>query len=72
MGLTKQEKIFFARVALKISETPTLNTESAMRSVLDDDVRILIQYSRLTDQNQKGLAKDLSDLVYKQIRKTAE
>lgn len=66
--LTKQEKIFFTRVGLKMAADPSLLIEAAMKAVLDDDKRIFEAYIIADDRARGMLTRELSNEVYKSIR----
>lgn len=66
--LTKQERLFFDRVALKIAETPTLSIEDAAKKVLDDDARILNKIVHLREDEREELVNGLSARTYYAIR----
>ena len=68
MALTKQEKLFFDRVALVLHCEPTWTIEQGCRAVLDADIRILNTYSRLTDAKQSEMKKWFSDGVYRRLK----
>jgi len=65
--MTKQEELFFDRVALVLRDEPTWTIEQGCRAVLDADIRILNTYSRLTDQKQRQMRKEFSDALYRKL-----
>jgi hypothetical protein len=64
--LTKQEELFFDRVALKMAETGE-TIEQAAKSVLNDDIRILNTYSRMSDEKQREFRGLFCGHVYRAI-----
>lgn len=68
--MTKQEEMFFERVALKMNTDATLTIEAAARMVCNDDVRILNTYSRLSDEKQGTFKRLFCDHVYRVINAT--
>ncbi len=70
--LTKQEGLFFDRVALKMKETPTLSIEAAAQLVLDDDVRILNRFVHLRHDELEHLTRGLCSIVYDAIKKQGQ
>lgn len=62
--MTRQEELFFNRVALKMSVDPTLTIDTAAQSVCNDDVRILNTYARLSNANQSELKRQFVARVY--------
>lgn len=64
--MTKQETLFFDRVALKMAETGE-TIEQAAQSVLNDDVRILNTYSRMSDEKQSEFRTYFCNRVYRTI-----
>lgn len=66
--LTKQERLFFDRVALKIQADPHLTIEQAAQLVVNDDARILNRYVRLREDEREHLHKGICGIVYDAIR----
>ena len=62
--MTKQEELFFDRVAVTMNVDPTLTVEAAARKVLDDDIRILNTYARLSDAKQAEMRRMFVARVY--------
>lgn len=61
--MTKQEALFFDRVAMKITETGC-TIEEGCQSVLSDDRRILNAYARMSDQKQSDFRRSFVHRVY--------
>lgn len=66
--LTRQEELFFDRVALVLRREPTWTIEQGCRAVLDADICILNTYSRLSDQKQSAIKRLFSDAIYRKIK----
>ena len=71
MKLTRQEELFFDRVALKMSADSTLTIEAAAKEVLNDDVRIVNYVCAMPDQKRRVLAHNFTVGVYNAIRAQA-
>lgn len=66
--MTKQEEIFFDRVALAMQANPELSIEQGCRAVLNADIRILNTYSRLSDEKQREMQRFFSDLIWQKLQ----
>lgn len=68
LRLSKQEEIFFTRVALKMAADPSLAVEAAMKAVLDDDKRIFEAFIVADERARAMYVREFSNEVYKTIR----
>lgn len=66
--MTKQEELFFNRVALVLERNPYFTVEQGCQAVLDADVRILNTYSRLSDKKRREMKRFFSDLVWQKLQ----
>ncbi|MDO8357296.1 MAG: hypothetical protein Q7U76_12975 [Nitrospirota bacterium] len=69
--LTTQEKLFFDRVALKMTSASNITVEAiqeAAQKVLNDDVKIVNRFVHLRPDERHALGKGLSGIVYDAIR----
>jgi hypothetical protein len=69
--LTKQEELFFDRVALKMSADSSLTIETAAKAVLADDVKIVNYVCSMPDHKRRVLAHNFTVGVYHAIRAQA-
>lgn len=66
--MTKQEELFFDRVALAMQANPELSIEQGCQAVLSDDIRILNTYSRLSDEKQREMRRFFSGLIWQKLQ----
>ena len=66
-GMTKQEELFFDRVALVLQSEPSWSIEQACQAVLEADTRILNTYSRLPESKQREMKRLCSDAIYTRL-----
>ena len=66
--MTKQEMLFFERVAFKLNQRPGLTPHEAMVMVTEDDKRIFESYLTMPDQKKREFERSFAEAVYQDIR----